>query len=176
MCEVSSLYAKRKWSYCAETVKSLKSKYDLDLLTPKSIEFFLWVMVNTCVKYHHCISKGKRVIVQKPLFHRQTYRQQWWNQHTPSQLCWEGYNDFCDCDWFEYSLIVSWCVRDLWFGLLLLCVYLTCVLVLDCGVPVWHDIRCEMTGCFGRCLGRFVKSSSVCMYCVTNSIACWKTQ
>ena len=40
MCEVSSLYAKMKWSYQAktvkETVKSLNSKFDLDfnLLTP----------------------------------------------------------------------------------------------------------------------------------------------
>ena len=40
MCEVSSLYTKRKWSYRAKTekqiVKCLKSKFDLDfnLLTP----------------------------------------------------------------------------------------------------------------------------------------------
>ena len=39
-------------------------------LTPKSLEVLLWVMVNTCVKYLYCKSKGEGVIVQKPLFHR----------------------------------------------------------------------------------------------------------
>ena len=41
MCEVSSMDFKRNWSYSAETVKSLKSEFDLDLLTLKSIEVFL---------------------------------------------------------------------------------------------------------------------------------------
>ena len=42
------------------------------------------VMVNTHVKYHHCMSKGNGVMVQKPLFHRRTDRPPWWNQYTPT--------------------------------------------------------------------------------------------
>ena len=104
MCEVSSLYAKRKWNYHAETVKSLKSITSRDLwpFDPK----ISVVMVNTCVKDHRCSSKGKGVvqkvlkvwvpnltltfdnskgvIVQKKHFHRQTDRQPWWNQYTPT--------------------------------------------------------------------------------------------
>ena len=38
-----------------------------------------WVLVNTCVKYHLFMTRGKRVIMQNPLLHRQT----WWNQYTP---------------------------------------------------------------------------------------------
>ena len=51
MCEVSSLYAKRKWSYRVEMEKTLKSKCDLDLW-PFDLKINRgppWVMVNTCV-------------------------------------------------------------------------------------------------------------------------------
>ena len=41
MCEVSLLHVKRKWNYCGERVQSLKSHYDLDLWTLKSIEVLL---------------------------------------------------------------------------------------------------------------------------------------
>ena len=50
-----------------ETVKSLKSEFDLDLLTPKSIAVTPPVMVNTSVNCRLCMSKRKGVIVQKPL-------------------------------------------------------------------------------------------------------------
>ena len=40
------------------------------------------VKVNINVKYHHCMSNGRGVIVQKPLFHRRTGRQLLWNQYT----------------------------------------------------------------------------------------------
>ena len=56
ICDVSSLYAKRKLSYCLRRVKSSKSKYDLDLL-PIDLKIDRGpsrVMVNTYVKYHHC--------------------------------------------------------------------------------------------------------------------------
>ena len=54
--------------------KSLKSKFDLDLwsFVSKIKRGPQQVMVNTCVKYHHFKSTGKGVIVQKPLFYRQT--------------------------------------------------------------------------------------------------------
>ena len=54
MCEVSSLYAKRILSSSVEMVKSSKSKYDLDLLTPKSIEVLssrsiqVWSIIIVC--------------------------------------------------------------------------------------------------------------------------------
>ena len=41
ICEVSLLYAKSKWNCGAETVKSLKSKFDLWPFDPKSIEVLL---------------------------------------------------------------------------------------------------------------------------------------
>ena len=56
-CEVSSLHAKRKLSYVLETGKSLKSKFDFDLLIPKSIEVLLrswsthvWSIIIVCQK------------------------------------------------------------------------------------------------------------------------------
>ena len=115
MCEVLSLYAKRKWSYRAETVKKIEVQiwpwpltfWPLNRSTPR-------VMVNTCVKYHHFKSKWKGVIVQKLLFHLQTDRQTdiqgdrqpWWNQYLPpppttttntttiKQLRWRGYKKY----------------------------------------------------------------------------------
>ena len=135
MCEVSFVYAKRKWSNCAETVNSSnsihdldlchldpkinrgpprimvntgvkynncikketelscgngiisKSKYDLDLLTPNQYRGPPQVMINICMKYHHCKSNEKGVIVQKPLFHRQTDGQiDCWNQYTTTNF------------------------------------------------------------------------------------------
>ena len=41
MCEVSSLYVKRKWDYLAETGTKFKSEFDLDVWTSKSIEVLL---------------------------------------------------------------------------------------------------------------------------------------
>ena len=61
-------------SYRAETVQSFKSEFDLDLwpIDPKINRGPPWVMINSCLKYHHCMSKGNGVIVRKPPFHRQT--------------------------------------------------------------------------------------------------------
>ena len=115
------VYANRKWSFHAGTMKSSKSKYDLDLWSfdPKinrgpprvmvnilsifsicqkemglscwngkkfKVKIWPWplglkiyrgppqVIVNSYVRYHHCKSKGKGVIMQKSLFHRQMIR------------------------------------------------------------------------------------------------------
>ena len=70
MCEVSSLYVKRKWSYRSEMVKmvkSLKSEFDLDLwpIDPKINRSPSQVMVNTSVKYHYCMLKINGVMVWK---------------------------------------------------------------------------------------------------------------
>ena len=51
-----------------ETVQSLKSEFDLDLkpFDLKSKRSSPWVMIiNWCVKYHYCRSKGDGVIVRK---------------------------------------------------------------------------------------------------------------
>ena len=64
MCEVSSSYAKRKSSYRAETVKRPNMTLTFG---PKLNRGPHQVMVNTSVKYHHCKSKRKVVIVQKVL-------------------------------------------------------------------------------------------------------------
>ena len=57
------------------------------------------VKVNIYVKYPHCMSNGRGVIVQKPLFHRWTER--WIDRQTAShgetsilpQLRWRGYTN-----------------------------------------------------------------------------------
>ena len=67
-------------------LQSINLTLTFDVLTQKSKEVLPPVKSNTCVKYHHCMSKGSGVIVWKPLFHRQTdgwtERQPWWNQYT----------------------------------------------------------------------------------------------
>ena len=69
--EVSLLYVKWKWSYCAETVKNLMSEFDLYHwpLDPKINrgDRPSSIIANKCVKYHHCMPKGNGVIVQKLL-------------------------------------------------------------------------------------------------------------
>ena len=62
-------------AYRAETMQTLKYKFDIDLwpFDPK-INSLPLVMGNTCMKCHHCISKGNGVILWKPLFHRQRGR------------------------------------------------------------------------------------------------------
>ena len=68
MCEVSSLYVKRKSSYRAETVKRLKSKFDLDLcpFDPKFNRGAPQVMVITCMPQGNELSRrnGKKFEVQ----------------------------------------------------------------------------------------------------------------
>ena len=55
ICVVSLLYAKRKWSCCVETVKRLKSKFDLWPFDPKSTEVllrsmqtYMWSIIIVC--------------------------------------------------------------------------------------------------------------------------------
>ena len=50
-----------------EILQSSKSKFDLYLwpIDPKINRGTSWVMINSCVKYHYCMSKGNRVIVLK---------------------------------------------------------------------------------------------------------------
>ena len=43
--------------------------------TTDVISYHWRVKVNIYVKYHHCLSNGRGIIVQKPLFHRRTDRQ-----------------------------------------------------------------------------------------------------
>ena len=57
--EVSSIYVKRKWSYCVEAVKNLKTpNTKMDRGPPH-------VMVNKCVKYNQITSKENGIIMQK---------------------------------------------------------------------------------------------------------------
>ena len=92
--EVSILYAKRKWSCGAETVKSYVQILPLTFW-PKVNRGPPQVKVNIYVKYHHCMSNGRGVIVQKTLFHRRTDR--WEDSHgessIPPQLRWRGYTN-----------------------------------------------------------------------------------
>ena len=86
ICEVSLLYAKSKWSCGAETVKKLKVQIWPLTFWHKINRGPPQVKVNIYVKNHHCMSNGRGVIVQKPLFHRRidrwTDRPLWWNQYT----------------------------------------------------------------------------------------------
>ena len=80
--------------------KYSKSKYDLDLwlFDPKLNRDSPRVMVNTSVKYHHCMWKGIRVFVLKWLFSTeirtdkqtdiQADRAPWWNKYTPGCIKW----------------------------------------------------------------------------------------
>ena len=93
ICEVSILYAKSKWSCDAETVKKFKVQIWPLTFWPKINRGPPQVKVNIYVKYHHCMSNGRGVIVQKPLFHRRTDR--WTDSYgepsIPPQLRWRGY-------------------------------------------------------------------------------------
>ena len=91
LCEVSSMYINRKWSYHAEMVQILMSTNDLNLWTPKSIEVLLWSW-STRVKYHNCIyqeemefSCGNHLSID-----RRTDRQPCWNQYKPYNFVNDG--------------------------------------------------------------------------------------
>ena len=63
------ILCQRKWRWLCRNCKKFKVQIWPWPLDPKINRGL--PMVNTCVKYHHFMSKGKGVIVQKPLFHRQ---------------------------------------------------------------------------------------------------------
>ena len=94
MCEVSSFFHKELDLSC-RNLKHLKVQYETGLwpFDPKINRGHSKVMVNTCVKYHHCRAKAKGNIVQKPLFSRRkdkTDRQTAIHGETsiPQQLRW----------------------------------------------------------------------------------------
>ena len=64
-CEVLSMNAKRKWNYCAETVQSFKSEFDLDLWIQKSTEVLLWSWSKHVLSIITLWQKGDGVIVRK---------------------------------------------------------------------------------------------------------------
>ena len=87
ICEVSSLYAKSKWSRGAETVKSFKSKFDLWPFDLKSQEVllrssstYMWSIIIVCQMEeelwyrNHFFTDGQT--------HGQTARQPRWKQFT----------------------------------------------------------------------------------------------
>ena len=72
--EISALHVKRNSSHRVEAIKSLKSKFDLDLwrFEPQINRGSPRVMVNTCVKYHHSLPHGNGVIVRKRLKYKKS--------------------------------------------------------------------------------------------------------
>ena len=64
MCEVSSLYDKRKPSYYATTMIDSNSKFDLGLwpIDPKITRGPSLVMATTCVKHQVCVKKVKELL------------------------------------------------------------------------------------------------------------------
>ena len=129
ICEVSLLFAKTKWSCGAETVKKFKVQLWSLTFWPKINRGPSQVKVNIYVKYHHYMSNGRGVIVQKPLFQRRTDR--WTDRQTdsyyetsiPPQLRWRGYINLFSMLRNRWKITplevkISWgesLFHDLWF-------------------------------------------------------------
>ena len=63
------------------------------------------VISNTFVIYHHCRSKAKGVIVQKLLFHRQTYSHGETSIPPPPNFVGGGYKHLCNVSVMAVALV-----------------------------------------------------------------------